>query len=51
MSARPNSVLCVGAAVRRDDRVLLVRQAAGHALAGQWSIAPGFVDPRRRRPA
>jgi ADP-ribose pyrophosphatase YjhB (NUDIX family) len=45
MSARPNAVLCVGAAVRRDDRVLLVRQAAGHALAGQWSIPWGFVDP------
>jgi 8-oxo-dGTP diphosphatase len=44
MSARPNSVLCVGAAVRRDDRILLVRQAAGHALAGLWSIPWGFVD-------
>jgi len=37
-------VLCVGAVVLRDDRVLWVRQAKGHSLEGQWSIPWGFVD-------
>lgn len=35
------TVICVGAVVRRDNRVLLVRQAAGHSLAGQWTIPWG----------
>ena len=40
----PRWVLCVGAVVLRDDRVLWVRQAKGHSLEGQWSIPWGFVD-------
>jgi 8-oxo-dGTP diphosphatase len=36
--------LYVGAVVRRGDEVLLVRQAPGHALAGQWTIPWGHVD-------
>ena len=37
--------LYVGAVVRRGDEVLLVRQSPGHALAGQWTIPWGHVDP------
>jgi 8-oxo-dGTP diphosphatase len=36
--------LYVGAVVRRGDEVLLVRQAPGHSLAGQWTIPWGHVD-------
>jgi 8-oxo-dGTP diphosphatase len=38
------TVVCVGSVVRRDARVLLVRQAAGHSLAGQWTIPWGRLD-------
>ena len=41
----PTMVVCVGAVVLRGEHVLLVRQAEGHSLAGQWSIPWGFVDP------
>lgn len=34
----------VGAVVQRDDKVLLVRQAAGHPLAGQWTVPWGRVE-------
>lgn len=37
--------LFVGAVVRRDDEVLLVRQSRGHSLAGQWTVPWGRVDP------
>ena len=40
----PKMVVCVGAVVLQDESVLLVRQAEGHSLAGQWSIPWGFVD-------
>ena len=40
----PKVVVCVGAVVKHGDRVLFVRQAQGHDLAGQWSIPWGFVD-------
>lgn len=40
----PNNVVCVGAVVQHEDRVLLVRQAPGHALAGQWTIPWGLLD-------
>jgi 8-oxo-dGTP diphosphatase len=36
--------LFVGAVVRRDGKVLLVRQSAGHSLAGQWTVPWGKVD-------
>jgi 8-oxo-dGTP diphosphatase len=45
MNVRPNLVLCVGSVVRRANRVLLVRQAPGHSLEGQWTFPWGFVDP------
>jgi ADP-ribose pyrophosphatase YjhB (NUDIX family) len=34
----------VGTVVLRDDRILLVRQSKGHALAGQWTIPWGKVE-------
>jgi 8-oxo-dGTP diphosphatase len=40
----PKTELFVGAVVRRDDEVLLVRQSAGHSLAGQWTVPWGRVD-------
>lgn len=40
----PDTVVCVGAVVRKRGRVLLVRQAAGHPLAGQWTIPWGRID-------
>jgi ADP-ribose pyrophosphatase YjhB (NUDIX family) len=41
---RAGRVLCVGAVVLREDRALFVRQAAGHSLAGMWSIPWGIVE-------
>jgi mutator protein MutT len=41
----PKTELFVGAVVRRDDEVLLVRQSPGHSLAGQWTLPWGRVDP------
>ena len=38
------TVLCVGAVVRRKDKVLLVRQGSGHPLEGQWTIPWGRID-------
>ena len=38
------TVVCVGAVVRRADKVLLVRQSAGHSLEGQWTIPWGQID-------
>ncbi len=39
------TVICVGAVVRRGDEILLVRQSAGHSLAGQWTIPWGRLEP------
>ena len=36
--------VCVGAVILQDKRVLFIRQAEGHSLAGQWSIPWGIVD-------
>jgi len=38
------TVVCVGAVVRRGDSVLLVRQSAGHSLAGQWTVPWGRLE-------
>ena len=38
-----DTVICVGAIVLMDQRVLLVRQAKGHELEGQWTIPWGTV--------
>lgn len=40
----PETVVCVGALVLETDRVLLVRQAPGHSLEGQWTIPWGQID-------
>jgi len=42
----PKMAVCVGAIVlnQHRDRVLFVRQAPRHDLAGQWSIPWGVVD-------
>lgn len=40
----PKMAVCVGAVVLHEQRILLIRQAKGHSLAGQWSIPWGLVD-------
>ena len=46
MSERPRqTVVCVGAVVQQGERILLVRQSAGHSLAGQWTVPWGRLDP------
>ena len=40
----PKMVVCVGAIVLQYKKVLLIRQAKGQSLAGQWSIPWGVVD-------
>ena len=44
MSDLCRRLLCVGAVVLDSDRVLFVRQAPGHSLAGKWSIPWGMVE-------
>ena len=38
------TVVCAGAVVMRGDQILLVRQAKGHQLEGQWPVPWGRVD-------
>jgi len=38
-----STAICVGAVVLMDHRVLLVRQATGHQLEGQWTIPWGRI--------
>ncbi len=40
----PRHVICAGMVVVQKGRVLLIRQAPGTSLAGQWSIPWGLVD-------
>ncbi|WP_420629417.1 NUDIX hydrolase [Candidatus Leptofilum sp.] len=40
----PKKVICVGTVVRKEDKVLWIRQAKGASLAGQWSIPWGIVE-------
>ena len=40
----PKRVICVGAVVLKDERVLLIRQAKGTSLEGQWSVPWGVVE-------
>jgi len=40
----PRKVVCVGAVVLREDKVLFVHQAQGQSLAGKWSIPWGFIE-------
>lgn len=39
----PRSIF-VGSVVRRDDAILLVRQAPGHPLEGQWTVPWGRIE-------
>jgi ADP-ribose pyrophosphatase YjhB (NUDIX family) len=41
----PGIVVCVGGVVLDEGRILLVRQAQGHTLEGQWTIPWGLIDP------
>lgn len=43
-NASRRTVVCVAAAVRRGDRILLVRQSKGHALEGQWTVPWGRLE-------
>jgi len=38
------TVICVAAVVRNAARILLVRQAPGHSLAGQWTVPWGRLE-------
>ncbi len=38
------TVVCVGAVVRKKGSVLLVRQSPGHSLESQWTIPWGQID-------
>lgn len=40
----PKMAVCVGTIVLHEQRILFIRQAKGHFLAGQWSIPWGLVD-------
>jgi 8-oxo-dGTP diphosphatase len=40
----PQTVVCVAAVVRNADRILLVRQAPGHSLQGQWTVPWGRLE-------
>ena len=40
----PKKVICVGAVVLQEDKVLFVRQSEGQSLAGKWSIPWGVVE-------
>jgi ADP-ribose pyrophosphatase YjhB (NUDIX family) len=37
-------VVCVGVIILQEKKVLMIRQAEGHPLAGQWSIPRGVVN-------
>lgn len=41
----PETFLYVGAIVRFEQRILLVRQSPGHPLEGQWTVPWGKVEP------
>jgi ADP-ribose pyrophosphatase YjhB (NUDIX family) len=38
------TVVCVAALVRKGDSILLVRQASGHSLQGQWTVPWGRLE-------
>lgn len=40
----PKMAVSAGAVVLHEQRILFIRQAKGHSLAGQWSIPWGLVD-------
>ena len=44
MSFMSKTQVCVGAVVRQEERILLVRQSPGHSLEGQWTIPWGQIE-------
>lgn len=44
MKLKPETIVCVGAFVKREDSLLAVRQSKGHSLAGQWTIPWGRLE-------
>jgi len=40
----PRKVVCVGAVVLQNEKVLFIHQAPGQSLEGQWSIPWGFIE-------
>jgi mutator protein MutT len=40
----PRKVVCAGAVVLKNDKVLLIRQAPGQSFAGEWSTPWGLVE-------
>ena len=40
----PQTIVCTAAVVRHADRILLVRQAPGHRLQGQWTVPWGRLE-------
>jgi ADP-ribose pyrophosphatase YjhB (NUDIX family) len=40
----PQTIVCIAAVVRNADRILLVRQAPGHSLQGQWTVPWGRLE-------
>ena len=44
MAPGKETIVCVGAVVSKGADVLLVRQAQGHSLAGQWTIPWGRLE-------
>ncbi len=40
----PRKPVCVGTVVLQGEKALLIRQARGHPLAGQWSVPWGMVE-------
>lgn len=40
----PRKVVCVGAVVLQNEKVLFIRQAPYQSLEGQWSIPWGFIE-------
>jgi 8-oxo-dGTP diphosphatase len=39
------TVVCVGAVVVHEGRILVVRQSPGHPLGGQWTVPWGRLEP------
>jgi ADP-ribose pyrophosphatase YjhB (NUDIX family) len=44
----PQMTVCVGAVILHENKIMMVRQAKGHSLEGQWSIPWGFIDHEER---
>ena len=45
----PRKVICVGAVILKDEKVLLVRQAQGQSLEGRGAFPGGLLNPMKHR--